>query len=132
MKTNEFRNSFEIDRASKVPRATRKDGERMPYPAALTADGHPFNHLAVYFFFDGLDVRDSEHLRRMDGENLGSIGLRIVAINKLRKSRDVALADAQKHYLNEINACQKKIGKFENQKTPTARTMKFILMARDF
>jgi len=131
MKTTEFKQNYNLDRSARSPRATRKHGEPASYPIAVTADGKPFNHAAIYHFFDGDAVRTSEHLRRIDGENLGSMGLKIVEISKLRSNRDAAFGDAQKHYLKQIAECRQQIEKLEAEKTPKNRTIKYILMARD-
>ena len=94
MTTDQFNQKFTLDRSAKTPRATEKH-VAVEYPLALTADGKPFSHGAEYFYFDGEKVRSTEGLRRIDAENLGSLGSRIIAISKLRQSRDVAIEDAQ-------------------------------------
>ena len=131
MKTTEFNRNYELDRQSRGIKATSKRAAA-EYPVTLTADGKPFNHSVVYFFFDVSrgEVRATDHLRRIDGEHLGSMGLRIVAISKLHASKDRAIEDAQKHCLDEIEKFKTKIRDFEQLKSPQARTTKFILMAR--
>lgn len=129
MKTNEFNTAYSIDRSATTPRAISKC-DPVEYSLALTADKKPFNHAAEYFFFDGERVRSSQGLRRVDAENLGSTGLRVIAINKLRQSRDAVLVDAQVELIKRIDVLREKVREFEEEKTLDARTMKYILRSR--
>ncbi|HTK38053.1 MAG TPA: hypothetical protein VL325_06130 [Pyrinomonadaceae bacterium] len=130
MKTAEFQQNYEIDHQSLGVKATSKRSAA-EYPVAQTADGRPFNHAAVYFFFDrsANAVRDTSHLRRIDAENVGSLGLRISSIDKLRENKDDALDDAQKHCLDEIEKLRQSIRELEEQKSAKGRSLKRILMA---
>ncbi len=130
MNTEEFNRDFEIDRTAKPREPIRKNAPP-EMTIALTADQKPWSHGPVYFFFDGEKVRDTEHLRRIDAENLGSMGMRIVAISKLRISRDDAIADGQKTILDQIETYREKIRYLESEKTPKNRSLKAYLMARN-
>jgi hypothetical protein len=129
MKRDEFKQNYTLDRTAKGVRGLRK-GESA-YPVAATADGRPFDHAATYHFFDGSRVRSTEGLRRIDAEHLGSMGMRIVEIAKLRAVRDDALVDAQKHCLDKIEELRQKIRGYEDEKEPKRRTMKYVLMSNN-
>ncbi len=87
----------------------------------MTADGTAYDSTETYHFFDTQtqEVRQSIGLRR-DGEHLCTFGLKVVAVAKLRSSRNDALADGQSFYKSEIERLQKRIQDFESKKqTPT-------------
>lgn len=129
MNTAEFKENYEIDTTAKGLRGTQKNAPPQ-MTVALTADQKPWSHGPVYHFWDGEKIRTSEHLRWVDAENLGSMGLRIIAINKLRLSKDDAATDAQKILLDQIEKLREKIRDLESEKSPKGRTLKFILMAQ--
>jgi hypothetical protein len=129
MKSADFNQNFEIDRTARGVKASPRSAI-VEKPEALTADGKPFSYSAIYHFFDGEAVRTSEGLRRIDLENIGSPGCRVVRIDRLRETRDAALEDAQKAFVKKIEDLRDKVREFEEQKTPANRTMKFVLSCR--
>jgi hypothetical protein len=102
------------------------------YPEVMTEDGEPFDFDKLYYFFDTYreQVRDTAHLRRIDADSLGSMGAKIIAIEKLRASRDDAINDAQKFYLGEIERLRQTVRRLESEKTPKSRSLKAVLMAQ--
>jgi hypothetical protein len=132
MKTSEFNENYRLESSSRGIRAIPKLGKSGIRPDVLTADGEPFDSEKVYHFYNAGDgkVRESTGLRRVDDDHLGSLGLRIVAIAKLRSVKDDALADGQKCFLDEIQKLRERIIAFEVQKTPKARSLKSYLMAK--
>jgi|GEM_PF-4056186 len=115
---------------SKIRRRMTQAKRKEEMPVALTADGKPFSHTAVYHFFDGQSVRTTEGLRRVDYDNLGSMGIKIVPIAQLYSNRDDALSAAQQFYLSRIESHREQIRKLEAEKSPKARSLKAVLMSR--
>lgn len=101
------------------------------HQAILTADGKPFSHTSIYYFFDGARVRSTEGLRLVDGEHMGDLGASVVAISHLRDNKDLALADGQRTLIAQIRELREKVREFEGLKTPAGRTLKYVLMARE-
>lgn len=103
------------------------------YPITRTADGEPFNHERTYHYFNPArgEILDTSSLRRVDLESLGSMGMRIIAIAKLRNDKTAAIGDAQKHYLSTIDECRRRIRKLEAEKPPKERSLKAIVMANE-
>jgi hypothetical protein len=132
MKTDECNKTFQIDRTARGLKGVSKLGNAKPIAMVKTADGELFNPGSVYFFFQPreLTVRDSQGLRLVGDQHLGSMGLRIVAIDQLRSTRDNAIEDGEKWLVNEIDRLRDHIRKLEDQKAPENRTLKFILMAK--
>jgi len=129
MKTAEFNKDYSIDRTARGIKANAKRTESTP---ALTADGSLFDSATTYFFFDrsGRTVRESTGLRRVGSDHLGSMGLKITAIENLHISKDDALEDGQKYFINQIDSLRDSIREFEEQKGPENRTLKYLLMSR--
>jgi len=98
----------------------------------LTADGKPFIISMEYFFFDRQSgvVREVQGLRVVDGEFLGSLGLKIVRIDQLRGSRDNAIEDGEQYLVKEIERLRDRIRDLEAEKQPWNRTMKYLVMSR--
>ncbi len=126
MKTTEFNENYELDQKSRGVRANPKNAE----PALVTirtADGENFDPNETYYFFDSqaTQVRQSTSLRRDgNGEHLCALGLKVVAIAKLRANRDDALTDAQSFFKLEIERLQNRIQKLELEKTGEKRKLK--------
>lgn len=134
MKTAEFNKDYSIDTTTKRGvRAHPKSLAALPTPQVETADGEVFSPENVYFFFDEStrQVRQSRGLRQVECLYLGSFGLRIIEIAKLRNNRDDALADGQEFLRNRINELNSQIGQFELEKSPESRSLKDYLMAKD-
>ncbi len=97
MKTTEFNENYELDKKSRGVRANPKNAEP-EFIMIRTADGEAYDPSVTYYFFDSqaTQVRQSTSLRRDgNGEHLCALGLKVVAIAKLRANRDDALSDAQ-------------------------------------
>lgn len=124
MKTEEFNENYEIDRQSKGVKAVPKNARAEPV-LIKTADGENYDAGETYYFFDSqtAQVRQSLGLRRV-GEHLCTFGLNVVAVAKLRANRDDALGDGQKFFKSEIERLQKRIEKFEAEKTGDRRALK--------
>jgi len=123
MKTSEFNENYEIDRKSKGVKAMPKNAEPL---AIRTADGEAYDPSVTYYFFDSqaTQVRQSTSLRRDgNGEHLCALGLKIIAIAKLRANRDDALSDAQFFFKLEIERLQNRIQKLELEKTGEKRKL---------
>jgi len=132
MRTPEFNQNYELKRQARGVKARRRNiAPEMSAP--VTADGEPFNPETNYYFFDqpNMKVRESRGLRRVGNDGLGSMGLTVIAINKLRKDETDALEDAQKYCLCEINKFKQFIRDFEAWKPTEKRSMKAILMSRE-
>ncbi|HEY0048120.1 MAG TPA: hypothetical protein VGB68_02460 [Pyrinomonadaceae bacterium] len=118
MKADEFNQDFELDKkARRGLRAVPK--KPVGFPEVLTADGEPFDANQTYFYFDeqARTVRQTDGLRRVDAAWLGSLGFRVVLIEKLRSDRNAALDDGQAFIRNQIADFQKIIESFELEKT---------------
>lgn len=124
MKTDEFNENYEIDRKSKGVKAMPKNGHAAA-AAIRTADGEVYDPGETYYFFDSStgQIRQATGLR-LGGEHLCSLGLKVVAVAKIRANRDDAIADAQSFFKSEIERLQKRIEKFELEKTGERRTLK--------
>jgi hypothetical protein len=107
---------------------------KMPPEAAeiLTADGNRYDPDRTYYFFDTqtTEVRASSGLRR-NGENLCAIGLKVVAVSRLRSMRDDALADGQEFFKSEVERNRTRIKNYELEKTSLNRSLKTFLMASE-
>jgi hypothetical protein len=120
MKTAEFNKNFEISKTSKRGiRANPKTADALPKPEIETADGEIYDAGKVYFFFDESTrkVRSSTGLRQIENIYLGTFGLRVVEIGKLRNSKDAALSDGQDFFRNRIGELNEMIEAFEAEKT---------------
>lgn len=126
MNTKTFNENFELDRKSRAGvRANPKHAAATAPPEIMTGDGKAYDPSLTYFYFDeqSSEIRQSIGLRR-DGEHLCMFGLRVVAVSKLRLSRDSALADGQEYFKSEIERLQKRIQEFELEKSADARRLK--------
>lgn len=117
MKTKIFRENFELVSSKSGLKAVPKSGGG--FPEAITADGAIFNPDKKYYFFDrdSSAVRLTVGLRRIDESWLGSFGLRVVEIGRLRKERNDALGDGQSFFRNQIAELNEKIADFEAEKS---------------
>ena len=133
MNTKTFNQNYELDRKAKGIRGIPKTIAALPKVEVKTADGEVFSPEKVYFFFDEStrQVRQSRGLRQHEVLFLGSFGLRVVEISKLRNNRDDALGDAQTFLKNRISELNKLIAEFELEKTPKSRSLKNYLSAKD-
>lgn len=131
MRFQEFNEAYNIEPTAKGLRAMPKRGKSGIRPEAFTADGEPFDASREYFHFEsrGRAIRSTQSLRRIDDDWLGSLGMRIVEIGKLRANRDDAIDDGQKYFLAEIKSLREMIQEFEAQKEPKNRSLKAFLMA---
>lgn len=135
MKVDEFRQKFTIDTDARkgikgVPKNAVAD-----FPEAMTADKLPFDQNKNYFYFNEQKSEVCQTaalgLRQIKKTlMLGSMGLPVVAVAELRASRNDALGDGQKYFLDEIEKLREKIREFEAEKTPEVRSLKSILMAK--
>ena len=132
MKTAEFNRNYEIDRKAKGIKAMPKHAHGNEPGEVITADGANYDQGETYYFFDAQtgEVRQSIGLRR-DGTHLCTFGLKVVAISKLRASRDDALADGQSFFKSEMTRLQKRIADYELEKTGEKRSLKAFLMAKE-
>ncbi len=125
MNTKTFNENYELDKKSRGVRANPKTAE--PGPDTIrTADGENFDPNETYYFFDSqaTQVRQSTSLRRDgNGEHLCALGLKVIAIAKLRANRDDALSDAQSFFQSEIERLQSRIQKLELEKTGEKRKL---------
>lgn len=120
MNTKTFNKDFEIDNQTRRGvRARPKTAAALPKESARTGDGEIFEAAKVYFFFDESTrkVRPTNGLRQIETLYLGSFGLRVVEISKLRNNRNDALADGQQFLKNRISELEAQIAEFESEKT---------------
>ncbi len=117
MNTKTFNENYTIDRKSKGVKALPKNAHTEPVEI-MTADGTTYDSTQTYYFFDiqTAEVRPSLSLRR-DSEHLCAFGLKVVAVSKLRRNRDDALADGQTYFKSEIERLQKRIADYELEKS---------------
>ena len=120
MKMKVFKENYQIVDSKKGVKCVPKSAGG--YPDAMTADGTIYSPEERYFFFDtdGRSVRQSVGLRRIDETWLGSFGLRVVEISKLRINRTDALADGQNFFRERIENLQESIERFELEKAVEA------------
>lgn len=130
MNTKTFNENFTLDRKAKGIRAVPKHAAE-PLEI-MTADAAAYDPNETYYFFDTqtAEVRQSLGLRRSD-DYLCTFGLKVVAIAKLRLSRDAALGDGQAFLTSEIERLKKKIQNFELEKSGANRSLKSFLMAKE-
>jgi len=131
MNTKTFNENFTIDRTARGVKAMPKHAHAEAVEI-MTADGTAYDSAGTYYFFDSQaqEIRQSLGLRR-DGTHLCTFGLKVVAISKLRASRDDALADGQSFFKSEMTRLQKRIADYELEKTGEKRSLKAFLMAKE-
>lgn len=134
MNTKTFNQNYELDKTTKRGiRGIPKTVAALPKIEVRTGDGEVYDAAKTYHFFDEgtRQVRQSNGLRQHEVLFLGSFGLRIIEIAKLRNEKDAALSDGQTFLRNRITELNKQIAEFELQKTPKARSLKDYLSAKD-
>lgn len=129
MTTKEFQKSYSIDRTSRGVKAV----ERLAPPASefKTADGAVFDPEWNYFYadFDRMEVQESRYLRQ-HGPNMQAMGLKVVAVNRLRAKRVDAVEDLQRELCHRIAKLKSKVQDLEDGKPQRDKTLKFILQCR--
>ncbi len=133
MNTKTFNQNYELDQKAKGVRANPKTAAALPKAEVKTADGENYNPEKQYFFFDEdtRKIRRSNGLRQHETYHLGSFGLRVVEIVKLRNNKDAALSDGQAFFRNRISELNKLISEFELEKSADKRSLKSYLSAKD-
>ena len=124
MKTEEFNENYMIDRKSKGVKALPKSGIA-GLPPIRTADTEYYDPNETYYFFDTqtAQLRQTTGLRRT-GEHLCTFGLKVIAIEKIHANRDDALCAGQDFFRSEIARLERRIEKFEAEKTGIRRPLK--------
>lgn len=120
MDTKTFNQTHELDRQTRRGvRANPKTADALPKDSARTGDGEIFDSSKTYYFFDGetRQIRQSTGLRQIETLYLGSFGLRVVEISKLRTNRNDAIGDDQQFLRNRIAEHETRIAEFESEKT---------------
>lgn len=101
----------------------------------LTADGEMFDPEATYHYFDETKAKvlSTDGLKLYDGhlcDRIGSFAMRIVPLNKLRRSRDKALRDGQIYTLDQIERLRRTWKDLEKEKAPKRTSVKYELEVR--